>query len=299
MKKISRKHVFGILYAAEFLILVIIGFFGNSFFAYEAFNSLAADIIYIVFGVLLFLTALIQEVIERKNAVDLGFALAVFGGNLVLFLLYLLVGGLWDLAFAVYQLILAAALAVRYMLIARTGEDAPAADGKQVVCIGLMMIFSMASIMQADFESDMLFAWACIPACVVSIAAFAVTFALMNEVWKECYPRVFVRALCYLGVVSVTFLFGLFGAVPALNSINSAFAGESVSAQYAVLEKKVSAGARQVTVFSVRVEIDGVARWIPLPVTDYHSLEEGDLVFIDYYTGALGIDYYKYGGLSE
>lgn len=82
----------------------------------------------------------------------------------------------------------------------------------------------------------------------------------------------------------------------ALGIANCVFDGEPVQTEYSVLDKRIDGSSRGPTTYKVKVIIDGKERWIPVSVTDYHELDEGDTVLVDYYSGAFNLPYYCYYG---
>lgn len=88
----TKNYTFALLYVIGFPGAAIIGWFGNSFFAYEEFNSIWASILYLVFISLLFVAALVQDMIAAQSVTDRIIIVAVFGGGLAIFLLLYILG---------------------------------------------------------------------------------------------------------------------------------------------------------------------------------------------------------------
>ncbi len=299
MKKINWtiNHTFILLYVIGFLGAGIIGWFSNSFFAYEEFNSLWATVLYLVFLSLLFVTAFVQEMISDKPIKDKIIGAFVFGGGLAIFLLLYIIGGVVNLCALIYSAILCVVMACRCVLTAHKGEKVKV-EVKHFICIGFLLLCSMLHLMKVEFVNDIYMLWSLIPAVVISCILIPTGVVLLRKVWREYYPTKSKSIANAVLIIIFVILISFFYSFTAVGTINCVFDGEPVAATYTVLEKKVQTGGRQITKFEVKVEIDENEKWITLPVTDYHELTEGDTVIIDYYDGALGFGFYVYNGIG-
>lgn len=299
MKKINWtiNHTFILLYVIGFLGAGIIGWFSNSFFAYEEFNSLWATVLYLVFLSLLFVTALVQDLISDKPIKDKIISAFVFGGGLAVFLPFVIWGGVLNLVAIIYSAILLIAFACRCVLIMHKGEK-PEKWVKQVICIAFLFMFPSLRLLSVEFVSEIYMLWGLIPATVISAILIPIGFVLLHKVWRKFYPKEASSVGNAIGVCFIVFVAAFIYSSFTLGTINCVFDNSPTPTEYVILEKHVQSGSRTTTQFQVVVEIDGDKKWITLPVTDYHALTEGDTVIIDYYSGALGFGYYAYNGIG-
>lgn len=291
----NKNYIFYILYAIGLLGAGIIGFFGNSFFAYDKFNSKWADILYILFIALLFVTAFVQELFTARSVADIVVNAFVFIGGLLFILLFYFLGGVVIFLTIVYSAIMLALIGCRYALALRR-DQAAKPDFKRILGVGSLFLFSMMALMSIEFVDGMLWAWALIPAFVIFLIACAVTYLLLKPVWHKIYPtkrRSVGNAVC---IILCWLLFSYIFSSFALGIANCVFDGDPVRTEYTVIEKAVSSGSRSPATHKVKVIIDGEEVWIPVSVTDYFEIEEGDAVLIDYYGGAFKFAYYSYYG---
>lgn len=293
MKKIKNTPIiFPILYGVGFLGAAVIGFFGNSYFAYDIFNSLWADILYIVFLSSLWITAFVQEVCTRRNIKSVAYNFVIFIGGLTFFL-FVFLGDVFTLLALIFSAVMLTVIGCRYALSLKKDHTLKP-DIKQPICVGILLLFAMIRQMKISYISDIYLAWALIPAAVLFCVCAIVAFILLKNVFAKMYPtegkRIF-NVFC-LGFILLFLVYAY--SYTAIGVINSAFDGEPTKIECTIIEKDVRTGYRTVTQFKVKVLLDDKERWIDVPVTDYHELEEGDLIIIDYYNGALNFAYYAY-----
>lgn len=292
----DRKIIFPILYAVGFIGTAVMGFFGSSYFAYDIFNSLWADILYLVFLSSLWITAFVQEVFTHKNIKSAAYNFVIFIGGLVFFI-FVILGGVFTLFALIFSAIMLTVIGCRYALSLRKDHTIKP-DIKQPICVGVLLLFAMIRQMRISYISDIYFAWALIPAailfCIVSIAAYI----LLKKVFAKIYPTEGKRLFNAFAVGFIMLFIVYAYSYTTISVINCAFDGEPTKIECTVIDKKVITGTRSVTRFEVTVLLDGKERRIQVPVTEYHELEEGDLIIIDYYSGALNFAYYVYSEKS-
>ena len=289
------KYVFYALYAIGFLGAGIIGFFSKSYFAYDKFNSLWAIVLYLAFLSMLYITAFVHEVFISRKAKDIVLNFAVFIGALTFLLLFYFIGGVAVFLTIVYSAIMLAVIGCRYAFVLRDDPHARP-DMKRVLAVASLFLFSMFALLSIEFVDGMVWAWALIPAFVIFAVTCAVAYFLLKKVWKHIYPtegKAVGNAVC---IVILFLMFSYVFSAFALGIANCVFDGEPVRTEYSVLDKRIENSSRGPTIYKVKVEIDGKDRWIPIDVTDYYELEEGDTVLIDYCNGAFNLPYYYYYG---
>lgn len=293
----TKNSTFTLLYVIGFLGAGIIGFFSNSYFAYKEFNSLASDVLYLVFLSLLFVTALVQDLMSDKTITDKIISGFVFVGGLVLFLLLFLLGGVTNLIALIYSAIFCMILVCQCVLAMRKGQKVKP-NIKQFVCIGFLMLAPAMRLLSTEFVKETFMLWALIPAAVIFCILIPIGFVLLHKVWRNYYPKKAGSIGNAIAVIFAVFMISFFYSFSTIGIINCVFDNSPTPTEYTVLEKHVNSGASTPTQFEVKVNIDGSEKWINLPVTDYHSVSEGDVVIVDYYKGALGFGFYKYNSIG-
>lgn len=294
MSKI-KKYIFYILYAIGFLGGGLIGFFSNSFFAYDKFNSLWANILYILCISLLFITAFVHEVFLSRAVSDIIINSVVFIGGLILILLFFFLGGVFVFITIFCSAIMLTVIGCRYALVLRSDHTAKP-DMKRIIAVCALFLFSMFTLMSVEFVDNLLWVWGLIPAFVIFLIACAVTYLLLKPVWCKIYPtkgKLIGNTVC---IVLCWFLFSYIFSSFTLGIANCVFDGDPQKVEYYVTDKRIQSGARSVTTHKVKIVIDDKEVWIPVPTEDYFEIEENDLIIIDYYSGALNFAYYSYYG---
>ena len=289
-----RDYIFPALYLVEFLGAALIGFFGNSFFAYETFNSLWANILYLLFVAALYITAFVQEVRASRAIRDVITNCAVFVLGPIMFAVLYVFGGIFTLCALVYSAIMLVIIGCRYALLLRRDETLQP-DVKRILAVTILLLFAMVQQLRVEFVNNDIWAWSLIPAGILFAIAIVVVVLLVRKVWAYIYDTVgesIGSAIC--AIVMLFFLTYMY-CVTAIGVANCTFDSEPTQIECVVLEKHVQSGTHTVTHFEIKIEIDSKEKWITLPVTEYHKISEGDTVIIDYYKGALNLPYYKYG----
>ena len=301
MRKLNIKfNAFTVLYLIGFLGLGIIGLLSNSYFAYDIFNSLWANLLFLALLSMLFITAFVQEIIASRAVVDVITNTAIFIVGLIFVILYYVWADIFIFGMVVLSAIMVIVLSCRCVLTIRRDPQNKKfpIDFKQVIAVVCLLMFALRQQMTIKHVDDGYVAWSLIPAAVACAVCTVVAFVLLRRVWAEIYPTK-VKRVCnaILAFISIFFVAFLYSFV-SIGVINWAFDGEPQQIEFTVLDKNVRSGARTPTEFEVKVIIDGKEKWIPVPVTDYHEITEGDVIIVNYHTGALHFAYYSYSGLA-
>lgn len=288
-----KDYIFNILYVVEFLGAALIGFFGNSFFAYETFNSLWANILYLFFVSSLFVTAFVEEVCESHAVGDVITNFAVFILGMVMFLLFFIFDGVFAMLTLLFSAIMFVVTGCRYALILRKDENTQP-DPKRIIAVAALLLFSMIRQLSVKYVNDKIWSLALIPAVIIFVVAIAVTFVLVRKIWTKMYPTTGESVGNAIVAVLMLFFLSYMFSVTAISVANCVFDDEPTPVECVVLEKHVLSGTHTVTQFEVRISVDEKDRWINVPVTEYHDISVGDTIIIDYYYGAFNLPYYVY-----
>ena len=298
MKNKSSNIIFPILYVAGFIGAGIIGTLSNSFFAYNAFNSLWSDILYLFFIALLFIAAYVQELLESRRLEDVIINSFVFIGCLTFLLLLFILSEVFTLLALIYSAVILYLVGFDAALKIRKGvPHKKAVDIKQMLAAASILLFAMARMLSIEFVNDLYIAWALIPTAIIFCLVSAAAFAILRKAWGTIYNTKFGRITNMIGGFFLIFIISFVYAFTALGIANSVFDNKTCAPRECiVLEKQINTGSRTFTQFKVKVEIDEREKWIPLPVTEYHEIDEGNTIIVNYHYGAFNFAYLTYGG---
>lgn len=295
-KKDKRYIIFAVLYAVATLGATVIGFFGNSFFAYKVFDTLWADVLYLIFLSMLYVTAFVSEVLDSRKPLDVTANAFIFLGSLLIMLLMYIFGRVFFFVAEIYSMALLAFIATRCALRIRQNgfpDEYSDLDVKPTVAAIALIILAMTNVLRVKFVDNMYVAWSLIPAAVLFVAISVPSYILLKDFWIVSYrskAKSILKIVCAgFCIFFISFIF----SYTTVGTIDCVFDGDPAQKQYTVLDKDVNSGS-SVTEFKIKVKIDGKTLWIPVPSTDYYELNKGDEVTINYYDGALGFAYWQY-----
>ncbi|MCH5153252.1 MAG: hypothetical protein J1F68_04775 [Clostridiales bacterium] len=294
-----REYIFPALYVVEFLGAALIGFFGKSFFAYEAFNTLWANIFYILFISALYITAFVQEVLASRATCDVLTNGAVFVGGMITCVLMYIFANIFTFVALAFSAIMTAVIAIRYALLLRK-DTTLEPDVKRILAVVMLLLFAMVQQLGVEYVNNEIWARSLIPAAILFVVASVVAVLLVGKIWTDIYYTTAGRIGNAICAVLILFFLVYMYCVTAIGVANCSFDGEPQKIECTVLEKHIQTGGTHgVTQFKIKIEIDSNEKWLNLPVTEYHKLSEGDTVTIDYYSGAFNLPYYTYGEKSS
>lgn len=290
----KTDYVFYALYVVGYLGAALIGFFGKSFFAYDIFNSLWANILYLLFIALLFITAFIHEVYTSRAISNVILNFAVFILGLAMFLLFILFGGIFTLFTLAFSAIMVVVIGCRFALKLRQDQQIQP-DIKRIIAVAIIPIFVMVQQLSVEYVNNKIWALSLIPAAIIFVVAMVVAVLLVKNIWAQMYSGKGALIGTTICAIIILFYLAYMYSVIAVSVVNYTFDANPTAIECVVLEKNVRSGARTVTEFEVKITIDSKEKWINVPVTDYYSITEGDTIIIEYYKGALNLPYYMYG----
>lgn len=306
MKKIKFKHnlIFYILYGIGFLGAAVLGLLSNSFFAYEITEYIWADVLYVLFLSLLYITAYVQTLTanaENRKPKNIVYASFLYLGCLLLFLLFYFIGGIFSLISALYSAAMLILVSFRAILKIRATECMKTdVDAKSFICAMSLDLFAMISIMPINYVSEIYMAWAFIPATILSVILIIVILVIIRNVINAICPtkrKKIGYGFLYTFVILI-FSYGV--SFPTIGIADVIFdKSEPAPIVCEVLDKNVSTGTSTPTTYELKVKLNGKEQWIDVPSNDYYELSKGDSVVVNYYSGALGFAYYIYVGKEE
>ncbi len=289
----SKKRIFHILYLIGFLGVGLIGLLSNSFFAYDKFNSLWGTVFYLFFFSLLFITAFVEGVFTSCVNYDLIINFMLFIIGLVVFLLLYIIGGAFTLCAVVFSAAMLIVISCRHALLLRkNGSVSP--NINQILGVVVLLLFAMMQQTRVAYVNDMHWLWALIPATVILCISTVIAFILLRKVWMKINYTKIISVLSALGLGLIIFIIAYVYSATAIGVANCIFDGEPTKAEYTVIDKHIQSWSRTATQFEVKVLIDNKEKWVPVQVTDYHEISNGDTIIINYYSGAFNFAYYSY-----
>jgi hypothetical protein len=294
-RKTKRDLWYNIFYIAAFAAIGIIGLFGNSFFAYDIFDSLFFHILNLLLTVALFVVRSIQTFLRQTALYGKIFTLSYYNLFASVFALRPFVTGrLWAaLLFGgfIAAIVLLIILAFKYT---NASGYVITKFEALVAVIPLILLLAFASKQNYIEASQM---WVPIVAAGVILAAAALYAVLKFFKNIPYFKQERKSELVFASIIMVMVCFCVSGT--AVTTANYAFDNNPTSASFEIIDKRIQSGARQITAFYLKVNLDGQEKEIDVPIDIYHSKEVGDGIEIKFYTGALGYGYYMYEYIGE
>ncbi len=118
------------------------------------------------------------------------------------------------------------------------------------------------------------------------IFAVVVTTVLRVEFLTNAHSV--IQKICVIFLALVASLFFSYGLIDA---VNSCLSSERKVIEYELQEKRVTSGYRQITQYYFELKSDTEAFTISVPSVVYNEKQEGDVVKVYYYEGALKLVY--------
>ena len=291
MTKSKKDFGYKIFYIIGILIIGCIGFFGSSFFAYEFFDSLFFDILSAVLVALMLCVRSIQTFLRQTTLYGKIFTLVYFNLFALVFAVLPFVSGrIWVILLSVsliVALILLIILAFKYV---KAPTDYHITRYEPIIAIlmllALLVVLSMLSYTGAQRM------W--IPVVIGGVVLSAAALSVFIKYFKDFeYFKQRKSELIASYILLILLCFGI--SYTGIATLNYAFDDSSTQLSVQVLDKKVRAGARQLTSFYFKIEIEEKETQLDVPANVYYSTEVGDYIEIKLYDGALGYSYYIYG----
>lgn len=291
-KKMSSKNTIGydIFYGIAIAVIFVISFFGNSFFTYEFFNSLFFDILYLVLIIALCIVRSIQTFLRQTTRFGKIFALTYYSMFALVFSVRPFVSiRLWSVLLffsSVAAIILLVILAFKYI-------KAPDRYFITKVEPAVAMLVPLFLLVLATRQNYVCAERMWIPIVIIGIILVPVVLGVFLKYFKDIeYFKKSKSELIFSILLLIIACFYISGV--AVTTVNYGFDSAPTATNVEIVDKRIVSGAKQVTSFYLKVEIDGHETEIDVPVEVYHSKEIGDDVEIKLYKGALGYSYYIY-----
>ena len=291
MTKSKKDFGYKIFYIIGILIIGCIGFFGSSFFAYEFFDSLFFDILSAVLVALMLCVRSIQTFLRQTTLYGKIFTLVYFNLFALVFAVLPFVSGrIWVILLSVsliVALILLIILAFKYV---KAPTDYHITRYEPIIAILMLLALLVVLSMLSYTGAQRMWIPVVIGGVVLSAAALSVFIKYFKdfEYFKQTKSE---RTASY--ILLILLCFGI--SYTGIATLNYAFDDSSTQLSVQVLDKKVRAGARQLTSFYFKIEIEEKETQLDVPANVYYSTEVGDYIEIKLYDGALGYSYYIYG----
>ncbi len=291
MTKYKKDIGYKIFYIIGILIIGCIGFFGSSFFAYEFFDSLFFDILSAVLVALMLCVRSIQTFLRQTALYGKIFTLVYFNLFALVFAVLPFVSGrIWVILLSIsliVALILLIILAFKYV---KAPTDYHITRYEPIIVILMLLALLVVLSMLSYTGAQRMWIPVVIGGVVLSAAALSVFIKYFKD-FEYFKQRKGERIASY--ILLILLCFGI--SYTGIATVNYAFDDSSTQLSVQVLDKKVRAGARQLTSFYFKIEIEDKETRLDVPANVYYSTEVGDYIEIKLYDGALGYSYYIYG----
>ena len=293
---LDKIVVFMFIYIIAIAWLVVSGLLSYSFFAYEAFNSLPVLIIDRAVLILLLLAAMLHSILDADFFAEKIVAAVVFGSTAVVFTICF-----FDFPAQVETTLLflnsiATFLVAIIYYLARYNDNTQASMSKKIMfCAFFGFLFVMFGMLDYTYIRDTIMAWAFIPAAIIFVLCTIITFTVYKGLFfREINKKKWKKANAVL-VLILIFIASYFVSWMGMATINYSFSPPPVLQPYEIIEKDISRSG-ETTQFECTIHADGTEHDIPVPAYVYHSLEVGDYLSVNYYSGALGFPFFVYEG---
>ena len=288
--KYKRDIGYKIFYIAGFAILFVIGFFGNSFFAYEIFNSIFFNVLSVVLTVSMLFIRSIQIFLRQATQYGKIFVL-VFYNLFALAVAFrrFVPDRTWTIILffsVIVAIILLITQAFKYI---KAPNEICITKYEPIIAMLPVLLLLLLALKQSYTSAQGM--W--IPVVIGGTILAALTLFVFLKFFKDIDYFVKSRSELIMACILLVILCFILSFM-SVSAINYAFDSSSTTVSAQVLDKNVQSGARQVTSFYLEVKIDETEIKIRVPVEIYHSAEVGDNVEIKLYNGAFGYSYYIY-----
>lgn len=293
--KLKGNLWYNIFYIVSFSVIVVIGLFSNSFFAYEFFNSLFFNVLYLVLTVALFVVRSIQTFLRQTALYGKIFTLTYFNMFAIVFAVRPFVSArLWSiLLFAGF----AVAITLLVILAFKYTKDPSGyviTRFEPIIAMIPLLLLLMLAMIQSYTDAGKMWIPIVAAGAALSIIALVVFLKFFKNIdyFRAKHKSEFICAIILL-VVACFYISGT-----AVTTINYAFDHSPTATSFEIIDKHIESGSRQGASFYFKIEVDSKEKEIRVPVEVYHSKETGDRVDIWLYSGALGYSYYifEYAG---
>lgn len=277
----SKSTFWWILYIVEAVFLFVTCIFDGAWtkIAYEAMCFVLLS------------TAAVQSFTVSAGKTERIRAVLVFGINLFLLAYFFFFGNRYWLFSCVTCEFCLAVFSIAIWLVAERAEKETPSGRCVMIAITVMLLFPMVLFTQIDVIKYTFALWLLLPAGGIGVVFAGLMLGKFRAFFLSVLGQMSeVIAFVLLGVGAV-YLFLFVGTM----SVNYSFDKTPlVVGKYEVMEKHVSGGARSVTSYTLKVEIEGDERSIGVSRSEYLDIKEGDFIEVGYHGGALGIAYYQY-----
>ena len=298
VRKKSRIHyIFYIIYAVAVVGAAILGFLGNTFFAYDIANQLWSHILYSLFISAFYIAAYVQELLAKRKTCDIVFNSFVFLGSLFCFYLFYFLNIYFTLIAIAHSAVLGCILFARFVLRIRATQSIPNdsdLDIKPFIAIFAIMLFVMVrALYSINYVSEIYMAWALIPTAIITVILGGIAVFLLWDLYRAMFIPIGKSILIAL----IGFLIVLAYCETTISIANYAFDySEPTPIECEVLDMKVRSGVRTLTQYELKVIIDDSEMWIEVSPAQYYAISKDDVVTVNYHSGAFGFAYVIYDG---
>lgn len=298
-----KKYLFLILYSIEICGLIVsmavLGAMMSSFD--DVTDYMYALVFFILFLSALSITAYIQELIAHHKPFDVIYYSLIILGGWLSFLTFYLLCDIFMFTTVIYSAATMCLIFYRYAFYLRKSGDFESLeyghpDMKTVLIPCILLLCVMMQMLYVNFVSQIFIAWSFIPAAIICAIVFTIAYFMFRKKLKAWISTKARKVWVCIEIAIIVF-FGAFAyTFTTVGVANYVFDyGAPTPIECTVLDKKVRSGSRSGTHYEIKVKLKGEIEWIEVSSHEYYyEIAKGETITVNYYSGALGIEYYLY-----
>ncbi|MDE6200812.1 MAG: hypothetical protein K2M47_02875 [Clostridiales bacterium] len=298
-KRNDYKYLFNILFAIEFFGMAVSMIILLAIESPDSSDNTYFTVFFTLFFTAIFITAYVQELITHRKLTDIIYYSFIFLGSLIFFLLFYFLSNVFTFTLVIYSAAMMCWTFFRCVIYLRTTRDFSSIDGdvddkKPALVTMVLLILVMTKMLNVNFASQIFMAWSFIPAAIISAVILLVVYALLR---KTLPPEIKAKRVstwnCIL-IAIIIFFASFFYCFTTVGIANCVFDNKGPTPiECTVLEKKVFSGRSKS--YEIKININNKTEWIKVSSHEYYyEIAKGDTITVNYYSGALGIEYYLY-----
>lgn len=296
MKENNKKfNYFNAIYIVLTIIFFIVAFINTAYFSYYLIDNLTFIIIQHIIMSLYLLTALIQNVLQTKVRTYKIMAYVTFIGLFVaLNLRFLLPHDIWILVMFICTTMILTFVSVT-LLIRKQKYFTIKLNRQIIITLLVALLISFLDALDYNYQNLLFMLWALLPTVIIFSVIITITFTVFKKQFNKLSPKKWQKFGFLTLVFVLSYCYSMFG----VSIVNTSLPSSKTSNSYEIIEKDITAGARQITQYTLTVVIDEKEIDISVSNDVYYEKNIGDYIYIDYNQGALGFAYYEYSNLNN
>lgn len=214
-----------------------------------------------------------------------------FLGNAIMVLLTLLIAS--DIVIIinfVYNTILGVYVLIDYTLYKTKFPTGTIYNKDFLFVIGLALILPLTRTVRHNYLHDEApFLYGLIVTGVLLVVFIILSLTVFRETYKKFAKGVWRK----IGIAILALIIFMGYGISFIDIANTSLASASKQIECLILDKKVTFGYRQITDYTLCVELDNKKIWISVSSDTYASKSINDTLLLNYYNGNLNLPYYE------